>query len=137
MATEKKNTALLIGIAGVAGLGVFLAVRKNSQVERASKIAALDGKPVAKPGVFDSLLGNISDVMTQAMQRAAQLEAKIKARGEEHYKAWKDAVKRVDPMYALEDPSGASQCFETKTGNKAPLAKCISTSSPGLLEGYL
>jgi hypothetical protein len=84
------------------------------QRSKATQVAvATDTKPPAS--LLDSLLGPAKE----AAKLYAVLSAKTLAMGSAHHSAWKAAMKRGAPYYAV-----GRNCFATPTAQPAQYVKC-------------
>jgi hypothetical protein len=128
----KKRNMITLGIAGGAGVAIYMVYRAQQRTAAAAAMAAAaTSSPMPAPSFTDVLFGTIPAAVKGFLDAADALDKTIKARGAAHYAAWRAAVKRGDAYYQV-----AGKCYATGTGASATLQQCISAGAPGLLEGW-
>jgi hypothetical protein len=110
----RSNTILYLALAGGVGYGIYRYFKGQHTYDVAKVIAQA---PVPQPGLLETIFGSAQSYF----EKARLLDTEIKARGEKHYKAWKDAVKAGRTSYKVD-----GVLFDTATGQ----------TGAAVLEGY-
>lgn len=106
---RKDKTLLYVGLAGAAGLGLYMYLKGEYYNRIGSVVAFQSGLPVpSEPGLLELLFSSASQTLAQARM----LDDMMKVRGDVHYKAWKAAINANQPTYTV-----GGTCFKTKDGS--------------------